>query len=88
MDVLHEEGIASPSVDIEKVSQAAPGWFKHEWGELTRGKEMASFVDTATFNGTEYYLAAGYVNEWANKYEAPGTDGACNTSTCLRNPSA
>lgn len=77
----------SASGEIDKVVQAAPGWFKHDWGKLTYGKEMVSFVDTATFDGKLYYVAVGYVNEFA-KYKAPKTDGAYHKSICVRNPEA
>lgn len=54
------------------------GWFSYNWGELTQDKTMVSYINPGNFDGKDYYLAAGYVNEWAT-YPAEETDECLST---------
>ena len=74
------DGVDSPSVEIAKMDDTAPGWFNHSWGALTDYKAKATFVDTANFNGKKYYLAAGYFDQWADWDDAAATDGMMKAS--------
>ena len=74
------DGVDSPSGEIAKMDDTAPGWFNHSWGALTDYKTKATFVDTAKFNGRKYYLAAGYFDQWADWDDAAGTDGMMKAS--------